>query len=473
MAMCRFGKFLVDIGIIDNEDLVEALNIQRRRELIPLGEIALHMNMISANQLMEILDYQSRTKDKFGRIAIALGYIDSHQLQLIIEKKKKLRSFLGSILVELHKVGVKEMDVALTQYYAEKKNILDQEKGRKYKLNNFGVVKRRTKKVFSDAPIDADQSETYPVVNTEATCPICHMRSQQRYLVNSSYSVVQKDIDLKPTKYEWMKEVYNKHNPLLYDVWECPSCHFCADRQHFHDPVCDVSGGSRLFCNKVRNLLVEEPTIFRVIELFSTNSVDNPLPEITYDVAVRRYMIAIYILQNIDQVSKLDALPLGKYYLRLAWLYREIDNVEANTPLIKNLIELKTQASNYWSTVPVTENAALDLSVKYYETAVYESTINLMKETEHKIFQLLARINIGRGEFDSARSLLHEGLKCVYHLKGELENSLKGVKGLKQEQLYEEVLPKLRDINTFYIETNDLLYHCKELSRSSLQHSGC
>ena len=37
MQIRKFGTFLIEIGVIDEVDLVDALNLQRRRELIPLG----------------------------------------------------------------------------------------------------------------------------------------------------------------------------------------------------------------------------------------------------------------------------------------------------------------------------------------------------------------------------------------------------------------------------------------------------
>lgn len=463
MQIRKFGTFLIEIGVIDEVDLVDALNLQRRRELIPLGEIALHMNIISAKQLIDILDYQSKSKDKFGRVANILGYIDCHQLQTIIEKKKQLHSFLGDILVELHKIEPEIMKSALQRYQLDKRDTLQLEKAHKYKLYNCAhSKKKRVSKVFSDDPIDNDQNKSYPIANAECICPICSFKSEQLYLLNSAYSIVKKDIDLKPLNYEWIDKTNRTYNPLLYDIWECPSCHFCADRQHFHDPVCDVSGGEKSFRTKVHQLLMEDPSIFNLVEKFSTNSIENPSPEITYDIAVRRYMIAISILQHVDRISKLDALPLGKYYLHLAWLYREIGLINSNSSIIKKLLNLKAMVANYWRAIPLTESSALEHSIKYYETAVFESTIDLMKVTEHKIFQLLGRIHMYRGDYTAARAQFHEGLKCVYHLKGELEESLKKKRGPSHDRLYKDIIPKLHDINTFYIETNDLLFDCKQ-----------
>jgi len=156
---------------------------------------------------------------------------------------------------------------------------------------------------------------------------------------------------------------------------------------------------------------------------------------------------------------------LGKYHLHLGWLFREIDELGVRDEVYARIHYLKSKAEDYWPEIPVTEKSALSYSIKYYEIAVYESTTDLMRKTEHKVFQLLGRINMKEGEYAKARILFHEGLKCVYRLKIELEHSLKAAKGARYEQLLDDVMPKLHTINAFYIETKDLLQDCKELAQ--------
>jgi len=354
------------------------------------------------------------------------------------------------------------MNHALDMYKEGKDKFIAEERGRRYKHLGLeqGKKHKRTHKIFGGELIDDDHDSSCPIVKSKVICPLCGDVSNQSYLQSSVYSVSKKDIDLKPIQYEWMNKDNSHINPLLYDIWECPCCHFCADRQHFQDPVCDVSGSQSNFRKKVKPILAENNEVAHIVKLFSTTAEEEFT--VTYDVAIRRYMIAINILQHVDRVSKLDALPLGKYHLHLAWLYREIDQMPVNTRMIKMIMDLKAKAGHYWESIPITENTALISASNYYETAIYESTIDLMKETEHRAFQIVGRIQMKMGNYMEARRLFHEALKCIYQLKEELECRLRGARTSKYEHLYEEVIPKLHNINEFYIETQNLLLYCKD-----------
>jgi hypothetical protein len=65
----RFGQFLIKHGIVDEEAVLEALNVQRKRSIV-ISQIALQERMLSINQAFEVLNAQIGTVKLFGELAV-------------------------------------------------------------------------------------------------------------------------------------------------------------------------------------------------------------------------------------------------------------------------------------------------------------------------------------------------------------------------------------------------------------------
>ncbi len=122
----RFGEFLVNKGIVEENAVLDALNFQRK-EGIPVGKIALKEKMLTWKQIYQVLNAQFDTTKRFGEVAIELGFLVEEEVNRLLEIQKKLRLPLGKILVKLEKIDDETLDRELTNYY----NYLENYKGSK------------------------------------------------------------------------------------------------------------------------------------------------------------------------------------------------------------------------------------------------------------------------------------------------------------------------------------------------------
>lgn len=457
MPLPKFGSYLIEKGYIDERDLIEALNIQRRRSLIPLGEIALHEQLISPKDLIEILDYQSQTKDKFGKIAVALGMLNQGQLQQLLKKQERLHTSIGEILVEIGSIDRAALQNSLTNFETDKEHFINEARANKrYFLNR---EERRKKKEEREASmVNNERDGRSPVITAHTCCPVCDQPTPQWYLSRSSYSVIKKDIDLKPIEYVWDDSQFKDLNPLFFNVWTCPHCLFSAGRLNFIEPNRDIVVTKTTLIRKFHAIL-EDPAINYVVSQLDPK-IDYQ-SDLTHLSTVKQYLISIYLLNNIDIVIQRDALQLAKYHLNLAWLYREICKEPINREAITDILHLKHQLAKYWPDIPMTEKSALNLCLKYYEISIYESPVPEQNGVEHILFQQMGRIDMRLNKFTEARKHLHEGLKFARRLQQGYDKKLKNARGMLYERLYDDLAPKLGELNRYYNETMDLLDTCK------------
>ena len=75
MEIHRFGEFLISSCEVTEEQVLEALNIQRSRTEY-LGAIAIKEQLLTVKQVMIILREQAGTTKRFGELAVELGLLD-------------------------------------------------------------------------------------------------------------------------------------------------------------------------------------------------------------------------------------------------------------------------------------------------------------------------------------------------------------------------------------------------------------
>ena len=96
----RIGELLVREGAITDEQLQDALAIQKQQKVYsPLGEVCITQKFLTRNQLHKILTkYQKRIS--LGDLLINLGRITPQQLNEGLEEQKKSGGRVGGILVK-------------------------------------------------------------------------------------------------------------------------------------------------------------------------------------------------------------------------------------------------------------------------------------------------------------------------------------------------------------------------------------
>lgn len=113
----RFGEFLVNRGIVDEEIILDALNFQKKKTA-PIGKLALKKDLLNMKQVMKILDTQCNTAKRFGEIGIQLGFLKKEDLDFLLELQIKLRPPIGEILVYLKKISEATLRQELKKYFS-------------------------------------------------------------------------------------------------------------------------------------------------------------------------------------------------------------------------------------------------------------------------------------------------------------------------------------------------------------------
>ena len=68
MGKKRFGQNLINAGLVDEESVLTALNIQKKQKNL-LGKIAMEEKGLSVHQIFEILTTKIDSDKRFGEIA--------------------------------------------------------------------------------------------------------------------------------------------------------------------------------------------------------------------------------------------------------------------------------------------------------------------------------------------------------------------------------------------------------------------
>ncbi len=157
-----------------------------------------------------------------------------------------------------------------------------------------------------------------PFFMTKIECPVCRQTNEFENIKAGAYTETERDTDFCPKNILWANEDYQKINPLLYFMATCPNCFYTHEfdqtvRQRKKD--CTFSS-HRL--NSIRQRHTEDSE--------REGSVINRLGEALdsdghpFESAVIKLLLGIYDQKITDEPSALD---IGRYYLRIAWLYRE------------------------------------------------------------------------------------------------------------------------------------------------------
>ncbi len=95
-----FGQFLLEEGIVDAEQLYEALRYQRENNKI-LGELARDEGILTGEQVDEVLDWQLCEDRDFGQAALEMKLLSRSQLDNLLSLQREKRVYLGDAMVTL------------------------------------------------------------------------------------------------------------------------------------------------------------------------------------------------------------------------------------------------------------------------------------------------------------------------------------------------------------------------------------
>lgn len=167
---------------------------------------------------------------------------------------------------------------------------------------------------------------------TKVECPVCGQMNEFENIKAGAYTETERDTDFCPKGIIWTNPEYQKINPLLYFMTTCPNCFYTHE---FNQAFKEWKKDSSFVTQRLSSIRERHHQ-----ELKQEGSVINRLGEALdpeehpYESAVIKLLLGIY-----DEriTEKPNALDLGRYYLRIAWLYRENQEEKDSTHKIDKL----------------------------------------------------------------------------------------------------------------------------------------
>lgn len=113
-----FGRFLLRRGLLRPEQLIDALDRQRR-EQEPIGRIALHRRILRVRDVVAILDRQALAPHlRFGEIGVALGVLTEDQVAQLLGLQQLTRPPIGEVLVGMGVLTAEQLEDQLAAWKA-------------------------------------------------------------------------------------------------------------------------------------------------------------------------------------------------------------------------------------------------------------------------------------------------------------------------------------------------------------------
>lgn len=98
----KIGEILIEQGLVTEEELLKALDLQKKHRNIPLGQILVKLGIIAKEQIDQVLgDFvENQSRKKLGEILIEQGIINERQLHEALEEQRATGAKLGEILLK-------------------------------------------------------------------------------------------------------------------------------------------------------------------------------------------------------------------------------------------------------------------------------------------------------------------------------------------------------------------------------------
>ena len=260
------------------------------------------------------------------------------------------------------------------------------------KADVYGEEKKKT--VKAPPPPPPEMKEEDYLFDKSYECPVCYTAIKAKTIKTGKARLLRTEMDLRP--------VYDKIEPLKYDVVICPKCGYAASSRYF--------GGLTA---------TQKKAVRELISAMYQHPEENAT--YTYEEALERYKLS---LAN-AMVKKAKASEKAYICLKSGWLLRSMrENLEKETPdYEKKLAELKEQErvflqnaldgllnARQTETYPM---CGMDETTAEYLIAVLAMNDGRYDISARLISQILASRSTNRRIKDKARDVKEELVKKI------------------------------------------------------------
>lgn len=242
-----------------------------------------------------------------------------------------------------------------------------------------------------------------PIFLSKVECPICKTINEFECIKVGAYVEKEHDTDFCPSEREWQNARYALVNPLLYFMATCDNCYYTRE---FKPSFRDWKNDNRFRTYQQKKIqaghltaLAEQGSVLRML-----GDARDP-QQAPFPTAVAKFLLGIYDEMLLERPRKLD---LGRFFLRLAWLYRE-HNAAAQKPV--------NHAAHYARDI---EKAYIRLKGTQES---FEHNLDNVSRLVDEQFQLAGQSSPG-GEFLELHNNFHDSLGELRLLQQQLQQSL-------------------------------------------------
>ncbi|MBN1522749.1 MAG: hypothetical protein JW928_09490, partial [Candidatus Aureabacteria bacterium] len=115
MTVKFFGQFLLEKGVVDKKQLLEAVEYQKRIN-VKLGTLAIDKGYLNYRQVEKIIDLQRKKNKFFSELALEENFLSKSQLDDLLRQQKSDRVYLGEALVKKKFLTLKELEENLREF---------------------------------------------------------------------------------------------------------------------------------------------------------------------------------------------------------------------------------------------------------------------------------------------------------------------------------------------------------------------
>ncbi len=187
-----------------------------------------------------------------------------------------------------------------------------------------------------------------PFFLTKVECPICKTINEYETIKLGAYTERDRDTDFRPTDRTWRNPRYQAYDPLLYFTATCSNClytrEFTQKYKDWKDDSYFKTYRLKVVKQKHLELLAGSDSVIKMIGQMLDSA------RYPSETAVLKLILAV-IDENFN--DKQNDLDLGRFYLRIGWLFRGMDEgIDPNEASLKgHLLDISKRLSGLRGTL--------------------------------------------------------------------------------------------------------------------------
>ncbi len=291
-----------------------------------------------------------------------------------------------------------------------------------------------------------------PHFNRTVPCPLCNRPCTNPKLRDTLFFPEEIDPDKRVRRYQWVSTVCRTVHPPHYYFWHCPRCGYTDESSTFLSPPRTPSRFRWVLPHQGRD---------RTFDFLADFVFDR---ERDFDVALGLNYLAIHVQELLEPDSR-DSGKLGRFYLRLAWAYRELDEdlSKIETP------EFVQALTRFWPNAAVSEHEAIAQTIHYLETGYYHLSSYDSPLCEIDLFLLLGYLHARIGDRGPALREASRAMGRALELRTSLYQLLRFNEVDGGERFALEA--KIRKAQSMIERVVDFKDSLKEASENAIPHA--